>query len=220
MDCILCRGTSRGASRAALFLILAASILPAAGCGLLINVLYPGNMVDPLYDGLEERRVAIVCGGATGTFGPSVASQMLPKKVAALLRRNVRKIELIDQEEIEKWIDSNDWLDYQEIGRGVEADIVVAIDLASLSLTDGPTLYKGRADVKVTAYDMTKGGAVVFSSEPAPVIYPKTAGYHTTGMTEADFQRQFIAVLAREVAKNFYAYPLKEDFAVDKPAGF
>jgi hypothetical protein len=199
---------------------LAAVNLAATGCvGTLANLIYTahGNLVPARYTGLKDKRVAVVCVSNSEAFGPSYASRALASLVGKLLQENVADVTLIEQQKIADWIDRNDWdyLDYQAVGRGVDAEMVVAIDLDSFSLHEGKTLYKGRADVNVVVYDMTQGGKEVFTYSPTQLQFPENAGHHTTDMSEEAFRRQFLNVIASRVARQFYAYDVKEDFARD-----
>lgn len=182
----------------------------------LINVAH-GNLVSASYTGLKEKTIAVVCVSNSEAFGPTTASIQLARQVGKLIEANVDKSKVIDHQRIADWIDRNDWdyMNYPEVGRGVEAEMVVAIDLDSFSLNDGKTLYRGRADVKVVVYDMKDGGKEVFSFSPTQITFPENSGYHATDMTEEAFRRQFIAVLASKIARQFFSYDAKEDFARD-----
>ena len=82
-------------------------------------------------------------------------------RVAAISRTEVEDIEMVRFTEIEDWMDTNDWdqIDYRAVGRGVNADLLIAIDLSSLSYYEGATLYKGKAHYTITLYNMEKGEA-------------------------------------------------------------
>jgi hypothetical protein len=169
------------------------------------------------YTGLKEKRIAVVCVSNSEAFGPTTASIQLARQVGQLLETNIDKAQIIDPQRIADWIDRNDWdyINYPEVGKGVNADMVVAIDLDSFSLNDGKTLYRGRADVKVVVYDMTNGGKEVFAYTPTQVVFPENSALHATDMTEEAFRRQFLNVLASRIGRQFYSYDAKEDFARD-----
>lgn len=182
----------------------------------LVNVAR-GNNVPANFTGLKEKRVAVVCVSNSEAFGPAGASASLARQVSKLIGANVEKVTMIEQQKIEQWIDRNDW-DYQDflaVGRGVNADMVVAIDLDGFSLYDGPTLYKGRADVSMVVYDMTAGGHEVFAYSPNQIQHPENSSQHTTDTSERAFRSQFLFVLANRIARQFYPYDVAEDFARD-----
>lgn len=199
-------------------LLLAVSLaLPSLGCvGLLANLLYEGHMAPAACDDLIDRRVAVVCVSSTGAWGPSSDANILAGLVARELKKNVKKIRVVDQQKIEEWTDNNDWdrVDYLEIGRGVNAEMVLAIDLDSLSFQEGQTLYKGHADIKLSVYDMTKGGEVVYSTLPTPYIYPRNAGYAADGKLAA-FRAKFLRYVAADIAKNFHPHDAGKEYGID-----
>jgi hypothetical protein len=187
--------------------------------GLLANLIHvgTGEMVPAQFTGLTEKKVAVICVSNASAFGPTAASSELGRKVAAMLGQQVRKIEVVDPQEVADWIDQNGWdqLDYTALGEGVGAQMLVSIDLNTFSLHDGPTLYKGRADVRLRVYDIEQDGKVVFDKEPPQIQFPIQAGYYTSEISEREFRRKFLAVLAQRIARHFFAYELIEDFAQD-----
>jgi hypothetical protein len=174
------------------------------------------NQVKPECD-LEEKRVAVVCLTNHSSYGSGSESKVISQSVSTILRKEVKKIELVPQSEIANWRDNNDWdeIDYRAVGRGVKADIVIAIDVKSLSFHEGQTLYKGKADVKVTAYDMTKGGDIAFSRDMSDFQYPQHGGRPVTDMSETKFQGMFLMILSEHIARNFHSWdpqvPIGED---------
>ena len=190
------------------------------GCvGLLANIMHAanGNLAPAAFDDLAGKRVAVLCLSDSEAFGPTEASMDIASRVSKLLETNVDEIMLVPSQEIADWVDRNDWdqLDYSAVGRGVNADMVVVVDLETFSLRDGKTLYKGRSDLKITAYDMNQDAQRVFTAEPSQIQFPTNSGYHTTDISEDDFNREFIAHVSRRVARNFYPYDIAEDYAED-----
>jgi hypothetical protein len=204
-----------------LTLVVLALLLPSAGCiGLSSHLLYwfqGGHKIDAEYKGLEGKRVAVVCVSESASYGPNSISNMMERMVATLLRERGKKIEVIHQDEVADWIDNNDWnqMDYRDIGRGVAADQVLAIDISGVRLHEGMTLYKGRADVVVTVYDMSDGGKAAFRRTLPEFTFPRTGARHSTEMSENQFRQLFVTVLAGQVAKYFYDYRFEDDFASD-----
>ena len=197
-------------------------ILANTGCtGFAAYVLHAwkGNMVPAEFYGLEGRRVAVVCMSDSISAGPNSVSEMLAAAVHRLLSQNVSDIDLVDRQEIADWTDNydKDRIDPLEIGKGVDAEMIVAIDLMPLKLRDGQTLLRGRADAAVSVYDLTSDDREVFSRRPPQIVYPVTSAYSSTDMSLRRFRRRFIAVIAQRLSRYFYEYDLKEDFARDKP---
>ncbi len=183
------------------------ALAAAGGCvGTLANLMNvaQGNVVPANYTGLKGKRVAVICVSNSEAFGPSFASIALAGQVGKLLKSNVSDVTIVDPQKIADWIDRHDWdyLDYKEVGRGVDAEMVVAIDLDTFSLHEGKTLYKGRADLEVVVYDMKQAGKEVFSYTPTQIQFPENTGAHTTDMSEETFRRQFLSVIASRIAGN------------------
>ena len=199
--------------------ILLCLTLPLTGCGLLAHSLYviKGNKVKPLYDDLHGQRIAVICMASSPAAGPNSPSGMIAQEVSKILTKNVKDIELVRQSEIADWIDRNHWdeLDYLELGRGVKADRVIALDLESFRLREGKTLFKGRATVTTTVYDLTKEGKIGYKATAHDFMFPQNGARHTAETTEASFRRMYIRALGRHLAKAFYSYDMEEDFAYD-----
>ena len=64
---------------------------------------------------------------------------------------------IIDQRDVFEWADENNWEEYVEIGKALNADMVVGLDLEEFSLYQGQTLYQGKANMKILVYDVAKG---------------------------------------------------------------
>ena len=213
--------TIMSVGRAALAAALICGFLSSgSGCiGLASHLLYviKGEKVPAEFEGLEGKRVAVVCMSGSLGSDPGSATATLARLVEVQLKRNVPKIELVRQQDIANWIDNNDWdrLSYRDIGRGVRADIVLAIELDGYRLHEDQTMYKGRTKWAVTVYDMRQGGEVLFSKKEPNFEFPINGGQHVSETTEEAFQKLFLTVLSHEVSKWFYAYEFKEDFARD-----
>ena len=176
-----------------------------------------GNKVPAQFDGLAEKRVAVVCASQSESFGLRPIAPIIAKSVGDLLAANVHKISVVDQQEIDDWMDRHDWdgIDYLSVGRSVKADAVVAIDIDSFSLSDSATMYKGRSDIGLTVYDVATG-KVVYSNIPPQIQFPKNAVFHTADMSKREFRRRFLNVVSQRIARTFYPYDVQEDFAQDR----
>mgnify|MGYP002032193437 CR=1 FL=1 len=145
-------------SQLVLSLVLLIVLLSSAGCiGLTANLIkaWTGMVVDAEFDELIGKRVAVVCLSDTASFGPGPIGDELAIEVAYLLKTSVDGIAVVHQQEIDDWKDENDWdqIDFREIGRGVGADMVIAINLHALSLRDGATMFRGQSEAEVVVYD-------------------------------------------------------------------
>jgi hypothetical protein len=200
--------------------IVLIGVIAANGCaGLMTTMRWMGgdNLMPAEYDELKEKRVAVVCVSDNLSYGTGAESVLLAREVSSILRRNVEDIELVSAEEIADWIDREGWdeIDYREIGRGVKADRVVAIDLARLSIREGSSLYRGRADITVSVYDMEDGGHEMFRKTLPEFSFPATGPHPVGDLSEVQFRRAFLETLSEHVARYFYAYDVAEDYSRD-----
>jgi hypothetical protein len=201
-------------------LLLAVLTLPATGCiGAVAQLLYlaQGEKVPAEFDGLKEKRVAVVCLSNSASAGPGSESDVVARLVSAMLSQEVKDIDVVHQDEVYDWMDNNNWdqTDYRQVGRGVKADMVVAVELSGLRLYEGSTLFKGRVNINTSVLDMSKNGQVVFRRESPDFAFPSTAGHHTADTSEARFRRVFLHEISKRVSRYFFAYDLIDTFGAD-----
>jgi hypothetical protein len=203
--------------RLAVSLMLAVLIAPS-GCGWMSVVLYNMNPDDtpPDFKDLQQKKVVIVCRPVVELqFTDSTVPRDLTRQVGALLKQKIRKIEVIDEREVSEWTDENAWQKFTEVGKALKADMVVGIELERFSLQQGPTLFQGNASLRLVVYDMQNGGRQVYDKSLPRVLFPPNTPIPSTDKSEAEFRRQFLTVLAEQVARHFYAHDSREDFATD-----
>jgi len=191
------------------------------GCvGAMSQLLYviKGHDVPAAYGGLAEKRVAVVCVSDASAYGPDRLTHTVSKAVSMKLARGVKKIEIVSQAQIDDWIDQNAWDQYEfsALGQGVNADAVVAIEIASYSIHEGQTIYKGRADVTVTVYDLTapEGSQVAHVYGPREFTFPKN-GHPSMQSNDRQFESLFLARLTQDISNQFCKHDRLESFAED-----
>jgi hypothetical protein len=188
------------------------------GCAIMNHLLWvtQGATIPAEFDGLKGKRVAVVCVSPNDDFGPGSVSVELSRSVEMLLKERVKEIKVVRHEEVANWIDRNNWRhDYLDIGKGVKADMLVAIELGRFSLYEGSTLFQGRANAQVTVFDMTQGGTKVFVSHLDDFTFPNRGAQPVTDISEARFKRAFVTVLAQNIGRSFYEYDIQENVAPD-----
>lgn len=199
---------------------IAASLLLFPGCvGALAQLIYTvkGTQVDPAFKGLNGKRVAVVCVSDASAYGPDTLTYTVAQAVGIKLNNGLEDgSQVIAPGKIEEWIDENGWNenDYVELGKGVDADMVVAIEIASYSLMEGSTLFKGRSDVTVTVYDIEKDGQVPYSAPPNHFVFPKH-GRPAIQTSERAFEAFYLAQLTTMISNQFIAHDRLESFASD-----
>lgn len=203
-------------------ILLVAGISSLGGCiNLAANMIHAitGNNRAADYDGLKEKRVAVVCL-TDGGLASDADSAMLTSYIHAGFNSNIKKIDMVRSSEVERWIDSHSHenADYLEIGKGVKADRVVAVEVLNLSVKNGATLFQGKSDIAVTVYDIPAGGKILYQKNIPEFVFPKMGGPSITDVSEAKFRARYLAIVARTVATLFYPVDSTADFALDATA--
>ncbi len=204
-------------------LLTAVLLLSAAGCvGPLTTAMYliQGTDLPAEFKAMKGKRVAVVCRPpATDQFQNSQAAEMLAREISLLLGNKVARIDVVDYADAAAWQDENNWEDPSELAEGVDADMVLAVDLNSFDIYQGQTLYQGNARVSFAVYDMEQDGKVVFEKTLPPSIYPPNVGVPTSERPDDSvFRSEYIQVLADEIGRHFYAHDAYSDVARDSTA--
>jgi hypothetical protein len=207
-----------------LFAMLTIAALPAIGCSnalFTVMYLFKGLEVPAEFNELKDKKVAVVCRPMVSlTYGNANVGRDLAQQVTLLLQDQVKKIKTIDQRKVAKWMDENTWEEYSEVGKAMKADMVVAIDLESFSIYQGQTLYQGKANATMRVSNCTKPGKnkEVFHKSIPQAVYPPNMPIPASDRTEPDFRREFVLVLANQIARHFYPHDPHADFGQDSDA--
>ena len=181
--------------------------------------LIQGTDVDADFKDLKGKKVAVVCRPMVSLqYRNANVNRELAQQITLLLQEKVSKIKTVDQRKITKWTDENSWEEYPEVGKAVKADMVVGIDLEGFSLYQGQTLYQGKANAVLRVYDCKKGGKMVFEKILPASVYPPNSAVPTSERTEPEFRREFVLVLADQIARHFYAHDPYGDMGQDAAA--
>lgn len=204
-------------------LAAAALIAPQFGCTKLLTTavyLIKGTDTPAEYKGLKDKRVVVVCRPLTElTYSCTGAASELAGSVGRHLKAHLkRKITVVDPDDVADWTDENSLEDYREIGRALEADMVVGIDLQSFNTLLGQTLLQGKSQVRVRVYDMQQDGEIVYEKALPQIIYPENNGIPTQDMPEEEFRRSYINVVADEIGSLFYPSDHFARYARSNPA--
>jgi hypothetical protein len=175
-----------------------------------------GHQIQPAFKGLDGKRVAVVVVSDASAYGPDTLTYTVAQAVGIRLANGLEDSQIIAPAKIEEWIDTNGWneTEYVELGKGVDADMVLAIEIASYSLTEGSTLFKGRSDVTLTVYDIEKDGQVPFSATPKHFAFPKH-GRPAIQTNEREFEAFYLSQLTTMIANHFVVHDKLESFAND-----
>lgn len=187
--------------------LLGGVVLASCGCvNLAANLIHAvtGNERPAEYDGLEGQRVAVVCS-SDGKMGGEATDTILAGNIHAALSMNIDDIELVRHSEIEQWLDVHGWQnsDYVEIGKGVKADRLLAVELSGLKLKNGQTLFRGETDIAVTVYEIPSG-KLLYRKQMPEFAFPQQGGKPITETSENKFRSFFLSIVTQEVAGLFY----------------
>jgi hypothetical protein len=199
-----------------LILALLVAIAPfSAGCSTLLTVAY---LVQPAdvpaeFKGLRGKHVAVVCRPIVELqFSDAGSSRQLAGLVGSQLEQKLRNTKVIGQQEVARWLDENSWVDYPTLGKSLDADMVVGIDLEEFRLHEGSTLFRGRATAHVRVYDVA-AKKVVFEKRLDDFSFPANTAIPTTDRSEAEFRDMFLQIVAQRISRTFHAYESREHFA-------
>ena len=202
-------------------LLLAGMLLvTATGCpALMATGIYlweGGNLVPAECDALKNERVVVMCRPPSShEYRHAGASRDVSKRVSQLLVENVKGIDVVNPREVDNWVDESDWGDFRELAEAVHADLVVHIELDDFELYKGKTLYQGQADVTVSVYDMRDKSKLVWERTLGEVLYPVNSGIPAQDKPVQQFEREFVEIVAEQVAMNFYRHDPHSAFAKD-----
>jgi hypothetical protein len=203
-------------------LAAAAALAFSSGCRSVIATamyVFKGNEVGPEYNALKGKKVAVVCRPPAGlNYADSGAGQDLVRKISKLLQDRVPKIKVVDAQKVNKWCDENTWDEYTEVGKALKADVVVGVELEKFGIYKAQALYQGKANATVRVYDCKDGGKVLFEKILPQTLYPPNTFIQTSDVQETEFRREFIGVLADQIARHFYSHDPYSDLGQDNSA--
>lgn len=201
--------------RPGLLALMATAPLLLGGCSTLLTAAYIFRPADvpAEFDGLRGKHVAVVCRPIVELeFSDAGSARELASLIGTQLGQKVRKARIIGQAEVARWLDENAWVDYETVGRSLDADLVVAIDLEEFRLHEGSTLYRGHASAGVRVYDINTK-KLVFEKRVDGFVFPANSGIPATDRTEPEFRALFLQVLSQRISRCFHAYESREHFA-------
>jgi len=194
-------------------------LVAASGCvGLTAHMLYfvYGNQIPAAYEGLEDKRVAVVCKIASAQYNSNSAANDIAKYIGRGLAMNVKDIEVVPHSEVMDWRDQNSTRsDDRLIAKGVDADILLLVEIESFSLREGGTIFRAHATYNATVIDMMNEGKTVWGTDDPEFSFPVHTGIPATEISQDAFQKKSLKVLASDIVKNFHAYDADGEFGRD-----
>jgi hypothetical protein len=184
-----------------------------------IYIFQGGNVAPAKCEALEGERVVVICRPpASNLYRHAGAARNIGTRVSRLLEMNVKGIDVVSPAEVDNWIDEQDWDNFKDLGRSVKATRVVYIELDKFDLYKGATLYQGDTEVKLSVYDMTQQGKLVWEEPIGQVLFPRNSGIPAADKPVQQFQDQFVEVISQQLATYFYRHDPNASFAIDAVA--
>jgi hypothetical protein len=134
-------------------------------------------------------------------------------------KENKERVKVIPPSQVKTYMNGHPrWreLPPQDIGKHFDADWVINLEIASISLFDRSSanfFYHGNAEIQVTVTDVHKpvGEGTVFD-EPYQLEYPKSHPMERGEMSVQQFRAKFIDRLAKDLSQYFAAHPPREKY--------
>ena len=206
-----------------LFAIGLLSLL-GSGCNafILAGLLLAGPpTVEPDFDKMTKKslrekdvKVAVVC------FAPDEVRLNfidVDKDIAKYCAHqlNQHNIHVINPDRIQEWLDKHeDWDKPEEIGEATKATHIILVDVHKYNLFEENTheLYKGRAELLISVFEMQKDGSTekVYTKE-VTCQYPLETPRETSEISYDRFRREYLGRLSEEIGRLFYSHSNGDD---------
>ena len=201
--------------------------LSATGCtSLLFTLLYliKGPNTPAEFKGLKGKKVVIGCRTVTTA---DVTNEGVPRELAHKVnydfKKNIRKIQMVDQAEVDKSLKKKMYRikDFRELGTEFDTDYVIGVELERFQTASehSPGNYQGRARFIVKVFDMNDEGRQVFNKTSDEIVYPPNSVIDSGNRDPEQFRREFVNRVALHVGKYFYSYNPHDFVAEDARAG-
>jgi hypothetical protein len=193
----------------------------AAGCNAVATawwVIKDGKTYPAEYKGLNGKKVAVIVRGPqSGMFRQAQnMPYQLTRNINRLLKANLsKKTQIISADRIDTALDNQDWTDFVEVGKQLNAEQVVAIEVAEFNQSLLSTAFKGDASLSISVFDVEKDGEEVYGPKSLRDIRfpPTTEAMPAGNMSRGQFTELFVTFLADHIARNFYDHDPRANFA-------
>ncbi len=208
-------------ARSGALLLVAMLLTATTGCtSALLTAMYltGGSDTQAEFKDLKKKRVVVVCSPQVELkFRNMNAANKIGESVGKLIQKNVSKVDVVKHDEVIDWMDNNTYEEYAEVGRALEADMVISIDLYDFDIYKGQTIFQGKGSYTLCVTDCSTG-ETVFEKTPDPTFWPPTGGVPASDQSESQFRNRFIKVFSDQIARTFYSHDHRAYFADDSTA--
>jgi len=168
------------------------------------------------YTQLKGKRVAIVIAGLPAIdFEDPYARMDLALASAELIRQEVKEVQFVEQEKIERFQQENlDWISMpmREIGSKFGVDRILYIELMQFTTVEPESinLVRGRVWSQVSIYeiDSPQPNVPVYETE-IQVVYPEQGPLPMSDTARIGARQQIIVLYAHELSRKFYDHKRK-----------
>ena len=162
----------------------------------------------------KDRKVVVLCYAPKEVkFDFDNVDRELTTYVSHRLKEN--KIKVIDPDAVAAWLDehADDWDKPEELGRDLEADFVIFLEVSEFSLYEehSNTLSRGRSQILISTYQMENGEGNEIYSKELMSKFPTLQAESTSDRSYYDFKRMYLSRLSDEIGRHFYSYYTGDD---------
>ena len=222
--------------RAAAFLTLATALGLAtlAGCDprTLMYFLQPNEpSIPPPKDApsLEGKKVVVlthVVSGAAMEF--QSLDRDITKKVTAIFKEKVKKIELVEPDKVASWVDDHpQWTSSEEVAKAFDADIVIYLEVETFQLQNPGDIgvFEGTAKTHIMVTEMAypkndrgkpdkkqpKEAKEVYDDYRDTVFPIRSPIPVDSGVSRGTFKTKFLQVVCSEISWHFIGHAPEDD---------
>jgi len=168
------------------------------------------------YTNLKGKRVAIIIAGLPAIdFEDPYARMDMALASAELIRQEVKGVEFVDQEKIDRFQHENlDWISMpmSQIGKKFAADRVLYIELMQFTTVepDSINLVRGQIWTQASIYEMDSPQPNVPAYETEiEVVYPEQGPLPMSDTARIGARQQIIILFARDLSRKFHNHKRK-----------
>ncbi len=206
-------------------LMAGGSLVAISGCDprTLAYFLQPfdATVAPPFEGSLQGKKVVILCRAVPDATGDSTSVERdLSHNLASILRKKVKKIQLIDPDKVATWIEAHPReTDPAELARDFDADTVIYLEVEQFQ-TQSPAdlnMIHGEARVHIKAYEMdypknSKGKPIKDQPKEATEVFENVVDSSfpergplpiDSGSSQAKFRITYLKVVAKQISWEF-----------------
>ena len=209
-----------------------ASLLTLPGCDprTMLYFLQPFEPTIPAPGPSLKGKKIVVLTHVPAGVGESYSdlARDLTREFQSALRKNVKKIAIVDQDKVAAWMEAHpSWTDATEAGKDFEADMAIMIDVSDFQATDpkSPDLMEGTSNIHVHAWEFgypknakgkeqkneAKEWDQVYEDQVDTIFPVRGPVPRDTGVSESAFKLKFLKLVATELSWRFVEHAPGDD---------